>query len=164
MSKPGFFKRLIVVIYDGLLLCGALLFTSLVLMVIFNALAPPSFYLTTPVDGQLSTYEHSSLGRIVGGILLSINALIVSFIYYAWFWIHAGQTLGMKVWHLYLVKNDGKFISWQQAVSRYSCAILSWSIFGLGFLWILVSPSRNMWHDSLSSTMIVLSRPDQKTK
>ena len=163
MSKPGFFKRLIVVIYDALLLCGAILFSSLLLMVLFNALAPNSFYLTPPVDGQLSSFEHSQLGRLVGGTLLSVNALMVSFFYYAWFWTHGGQTLGMKVWHLYLVKKeDGKFITWRQAGLRYVCALLSWSLFGLGFLWILINPNRNAWHDSLSATMIVLSRADKK--
>ncbi len=161
MSKPGLFKRLVVIVYDGLLMCGALLFTSLLLMGVFSAVAPDSFYLGAPVDGQLSSLEHSPLGRLVGGTLLSINALLVSFFFYAWFWTHGGQTLGMKAWHLYLVKNDGKFISWRQAILRYLCALVSWAVFGLGFLWILVSQKRNAWHDSLTSTMIVLSRPEK---
>ena len=161
MPKPGFFKRLIIVVYDGLLLCGAILFTSLVLMGIFNALAPDSFYLGTPVNGQLSTLEHSQLGRLIGGTLLSINALLVSFFFYTWFWTHGGQTLGMKAWHLYLVQNEGKFINWRQATLRYLCALLSWVTFGIGFIWIIFSPRRNAWHDTLSSTMIVLSRPDK---
>ena len=164
MSKPGFFKRLIVMVYDALLLSGALLFTSLLMMAIFNALAPDSFYLGTPIEGQLSSLQHSDLGRRAGGILLTINAILVSFFFYGWFWTHGGQTLGMKVWHLYLVKSDGKFIGWRQAAIRYMAAIASWCTLGLGFIWILISPSRSAWHDSLSSTMIVLSKPENQSK
>jgi len=127
MSKPGFIKRLLVIIYDGLLLLGAVLFSSLLLMAVFNFLAPDSFYQAQPIDGQLSTFEHSDLGR------------------------------------LYLVKEDGKFINWRQALVRYVCALLSWVALGLGFIWILFSAEKRAWHDSLSGSMIVFSKQTNGT-
>ncbi len=164
MPKPGFIKRLVVVVYDGLLLFGAILFSSLVLMALFNALAPPSFYIGQPVDGQLSTLEHSALGRTIGGILLFGNLVVVSFLFYGWFWTHGGQTLGMRAWHLYLVKSDGKFISWKEAAIRYCAAILSWLAFGAGFIWILFNTQRLAWHDMLSGSSIVISKPKNEGK
>ncbi len=163
MSKPGFIKRLLVIIYDGLLLLGAVLFSSLLLMAVFNFLAPDSFYQAQPIDGQLSTFEHSDLGRLIGGILLGLNTLVVSFWFYGWFWTHGGQTLGMRAWHLYLVKEDGKFINWRQALVRYVCALLSWVALGLGFIWILFSAEKRAWHDSLSGSMIVFSKQTNGT-
>jgi len=163
MSQPtqtpvqtvGFFKRLIVVVYDGLLLFAVAFFISALLMGLFQWLAPAGFFIDPAQPDNPKIRELTNLGRMVGNVIVSINCLLVSFFFYGWFWTHGGQTLGMKAWNLYLVKPDGKFIDWKISAKRYFAAIISWAIFGLGFTWILVNKRKRAWHDILSNTQII---------
>lgn len=164
MRPIGFFKRIAVIIYDGLLLVAVVFFSSAILMALFQWLAPSSFYIDPSLLENPKMLELSSLGRLIGAVIVSINCLIVSFLFYAWFWTHGGQTLGMKAWNLYLVKPDGKFIDWKIAGARYVSAIVSWAVLGLGFTWILLNKNRLAWHDIVSNTQIVYVPPKKKAK
>jgi uncharacterized RDD family membrane protein YckC len=77
-----------------------------------------------------------------------------TFLFYYWFWSHGGQTLGMRAWRLQVVDGhlDGRPVNLLQCLSRFLIAILSFCSFGLGYLWLFVSPSGDTWHDSLSNT------------
>lgn len=158
MQGIGFFKRLLVIIYDGLLLVSVAFFSSALLMAIFTWLGPDAFFVA-PDPSNLKLLERSDLGRMVGGALISINVLCVSFFFYGWFWTHGGQTLGMKAWNLYLIKPDGKFIDWKTAFKRYLVSLLSIACFGLGFTWSLLDSRKRTWHDILTDTQIVKYKP-----
>ena len=142
-------------VYDGLLLFAVMFFTSALLMGLFQWLAPSGIYVdpSTLDSPQLKTL--SSQGRILGGSLVSINCIVISFLFYGWFWTHGGQTLGMKAWNIYVIKPNGKFMSWPTAGKRYAFAIISWLTFGLGFTWILLSREKLAWHDMFSNTRLV---------
>ncbi|MBX2847801.1 MAG: RDD family protein [Acidiferrobacterales bacterium] len=155
MHNPGFIKRLLVVVYDGLLFVAVAMITSALLMGMFMFVAPDSFFVDPATLDNPKMIELSQLGRNVGGLIVTLNCLAMSFIFYGWFWTHGGQTLGMRAWNLYLIKPDGKFIDWQIAFKRYCAALLSWVVVGLGFAWILLSNRNLAWHDLLSNTRIV---------
>ena len=133
MQAPGFFKRILVIIYDLLLLAGIIFAASILFLLI-----PDSVEFTLLVK-----------------ILKIVYLLAVSFFFYGWFWVKAGQTLGMKAWGLYLVNHEGKFINWKWAFVRYIAAIFSWAAIGLGFTWILLNKRRLAWHDIISRSYIV---------
>lgn len=158
MRGIGFFKRIMVMVYDGLLLVSAAFFTSALIMGIFTWLGPDAFFMATDPENP-KLLERSELGRIVGGTLVTINVIVVSFVFYGWFWTHGGQTLGMKAWNLYLIKPDGKFISWPTAFKRYLAAIVSLACFGLGFTWSLLDSRNRTWHDMLTNTLIIKHKP-----
>jgi uncharacterized RDD family membrane protein YckC len=157
MQNIGFFKRLLVIIYDGLLLISVAFFTSALWMGLFTWLGPDAFF-TAADPSNPNLLERSELGRLVGGTIVSINVICVSFFFYGWFWTHGGQTLGMKAWGLYLIKPDGKFIDWNTALKRYLAALLSIAVVGLGFTWSLLDRRKRTWHDILSNTQIVKSK------
>ena len=165
MQKPGFFKRIVVVVYDGLLLTAVLFFTSAVLMALvffaFKTIAPELFFVDASNQANAKLATLSELGRLIGNIIVSVNCLVVSFFFYGWFWTHGGQTLGMKAWNLYLVYPDGKFINWRTALIRYISAIFSWLALGIGFSWILLNQGKQAWHDILSNTQIVFQAPSK---
>jgi uncharacterized RDD family membrane protein YckC len=162
MQTPGFFKRIVIAVYDGLLLFAVIFFLSAVLMGLFLWLAPSNFYLDPSLLDNPKMLELSPLGRTVGAFLVSANCLVVSFVFYGWFWTHGGQTLGMRAWNLYLIKPDGKFIDWKMAAKRYFAALFSWAALGLGFTWILLDKRKYAWHDILSNTRIVYVPPEPK--
>jgi len=86
--------------------------------------------------------------------------LLVSFFFYAWFWTHGGQTLGLRAWKIKVLTLDMKPISWKQALLRFMVAIVSWGFFGLGFLWILIDKNQRSWHDHLSQTALFFDTRD----
>lgn len=163
MKSIGLLKRVLVMIYDGLLLTSVAFFSSALLMGIFTLLGPDVLF-TAPDPEYPKLLERSELGRTIGSIIVSINVLVVSFLFYGWFWTHGGQTLGMKAWNLYLVKPDGKFIDWKTAFKRYLAAIFSWACLGLGFTWSLLSSNNRTWHDIFTDTHIIKVKPGARQK
>lgn len=159
MQTVGLIKRLLVMTYDGLLLLSVAAFSSAIVMAIYLFLAPDSFFMDPSTLENPKLIQLTPIGNNIGGALVTINVLIVSFLFYGWFWTHGGQTLGMKAWNLYLVKPDGKFIDWKIARKRFLFALLSWVPLGLGYSWILLNRKQLAWHDILTNTQIIKHKP-----
>jgi len=87
--------------------------------------------------------------------LYTAYLMSVAFGYFGWFWVHGGQTLGMRSWRLRVEAVDGDRVRWRLALVRFLGACISWLVLGAGFLWALVDPGRRTWHDRLSGTVIV---------
>jgi uncharacterized RDD family membrane protein YckC len=136
LKPAGLLLRLLAMFYDSLLLLSALLIaTALALMV---------------TKGTLS--YHNPFFRTF--------LFLICFSFYAWFWLHGGQTLGMRAWRLRLQRFDGSAITIWQALLRFMVAIPSLAIGGLGLLWMLVDRDRLAVHDRISeSTIVRLPRP-----
>lgn len=127
----GLVRRLLAIVYDLLLLLGLL----------FIATAVANFALNqgNAIERGNPYYWFFKFGL-----------LMISFFYYGWFWTHGGQTLGMKTWKMKLQSRDGKALSWPQALVYFFAAALSWTVFGIGFIWSLFEPSRATWHDLIA--------------
>lgn len=137
-------KRLIVIVYDALLLT-ALLFTvgTLVAAIMTFALN----------GGNAITEAHPYY--LFSQLSILVVLLLSGFLFYSWFWRHGGQTLGMKTWHIQLVSADESEIDWKKTLIRFSAAILSLSVFGLGFFWCILDKDKRTWHDILSGTKLI---------
>jgi uncharacterized RDD family membrane protein YckC len=132
-ALPGLFRRLAALLYDALLLAAVLFAATLILL---------------PLHGGEAFRPHD--------LLFSAYLLGIGFMFFGWFWIHGGQTLGMRAWKIRLQAADGEPISWKQAAIRYAAAAVSLGLFGLGYLWILFDPQRRSWHDLMSGTRVVM--------
>ncbi len=130
LHTPNLLRRFAAIFYDLLLLLSVL-FVATALILPFNA-------------GQAFTQHW----------LYSLYLLIVSFIFYGWFWTHGGQTLGLRAWKLQVLTFDSQSITWFQAFLRFSGAIVSWTALGFGFLWALIDKNKRCWHDVFSKTDI----------
>jgi uncharacterized RDD family membrane protein YckC len=84
---------------------------------------------------------------------LRVCLLLVALMFFAGFWTHGGQTLGMRAWRLKLISIGGDPVNWKQALWRFAAAIPSVSAFGLGLFWLLLTGSV-MPHDRLSGTRL----------
>lgn len=131
VSAPGLLRHLAAIVYD-LFLLAALLFTATALILPLNA-------------GLAFTAQQ---------IIYPIYLLIISFLFYGWFWTHGGQTLGLRTWNLKVLTFNRESMSWKQALLRFITAIMSCGFFGLGFLWVLIDKNQRSWHDHLSKTAI----------
>ncbi len=160
MKNASFLKRILVIVYDALLLTGVILVGYI------------------PVYGLLQILPAPLSTGFIAETIKILYLVAISFFFYGWFWTHGGQTLGMRAWHLYLIKPDGKFPGWITAAIRYAVALCSWGLvpgvlyaagiklwyltIGLGFTWMLLNPRRLAWHDVLSNTRIVRAPPNAK--
>jgi len=90
--------------------------------------------------------------------LVSVVYVLVAYLFFAWFWMHGGQTLGMRAWKLKVLNDNGANLDWKQSAIRFAAAGLSLIPVGLGYLWILFDSNNLSWHDKLSKSRIVDTR------
>src|SRR5215813_4589321 len=70
-----------------------------------------------------------------------------------------GQTAGMRILGIFIVRVDGRPFTMKQAALRHLIGYpLSTASFFLGFLWMLWDPRQQGWHDKLARTIVVMSR------
>lgn len=134
LPRCGLPRRLAAILYDTLLLIGLLFIVSA---------------LHLAVSGGEEASTAPSLGR---SILLVLSA----FGFFAWFWLHGGQTLGMRAWRIRLQnRNSGPITLWQ-ALLRFLVAIVSWLALGMGFIWSVFDKEKLTWHDRYSMTELMV--------
>jgi uncharacterized RDD family membrane protein YckC len=96
--------------------------------------------------------------------LVRLIALLTAVVFFGWFWLKNGQTLGMQAWRIKLVGFDGAPPSVRQIIIRCLAATLSAACLGLGYLWCLLDRNGRYWHDYLSRTELVLLPRKEKSR
>lgn len=87
---------------------------------------------------------------------LQLALLIGAFLFFAFFWMRGGMTLGMQAWRLRVQTRNGCSITLAQSLVRYLVAWLSLAAFGLGYLWVLFDSERRSWPDIASGTRVMV--------
>jgi len=131
LRPAGLFYRLVAMFYDSLLLLSVLLVaTALALLLTRGTL-----------------HYHNPFFRTA--------LFLICFTFHAWFWLHGGQTLGMRAWRLRVQRPDGRPITIWQALLRFLVAIPSLALGGIGFFWMLIDRDKMTWYDRFSESVIV---------
>jgi uncharacterized RDD family membrane protein YckC len=102
-------KRLLAILYDSFLLIAVLFLAVAVILLLSGG------------------YQFEA-----GNPLMTIYLLLVSFVFFGWFWTHGGQTLGMRAWKLRIQQGDGKTITWRQVAIRFITALPAWIVLFIG--------------------------------
>jgi uncharacterized RDD family membrane protein YckC len=138
--------RLVAYILDALAI-------GLVLTVILAIGAVVAFSGAEPIDPE----NPMASPALVSFILLAVVAgFAVTIGYFPWFWARRGQTPGMRVFGLYVVRDrDGGPIDGATALLRLLGYYASSAVFSLGFIWILIDRRRRGWHDLIAGTVVV---------
>lgn len=130
----GLGRRLLAILYDSIVVLAILVIATVpVVLLTGGALEESPVYRTA-----LQAYE-----------------LLVAFAFFGGFWHSGGQTIGMRAWHIRVVRDNGEGLRWRDAALRYAVAIVSWAAFGLGFIWSLFDRERRTWHDIASRTRLI---------
>jgi uncharacterized RDD family membrane protein YckC len=79
------------------------------------------------------------------------------FLYFGYCWAVNGRTFGMAVLGIRVVRADGTVLLPKQGVLRALVFPLSFLLFGLGFLGILVQHEHRALHDLIAGTAVVYS-------
>ena len=86
----------------------------------------------------------------------SINTLL-SVLYFCYFWSAqgGGQTLGMRVLNIKVIRTDGSSLTILQAFIRYVGLFVSILCFFIGVIWAAFDANKQGWHDKIASTYVV---------
>ncbi|MBI3522440.1 MAG: RDD family protein [Chloroflexi bacterium] len=112
------------------------------------------------IDGILLAIINS----IVGGILFGGDPyrgsglnLLIGLAYYLYFWSSYGngQTLGMRVLKIRVVKTDGTQLDLVGALVRYIGLLISCFVLFIGVIWVAFDANKQGWHDKMANTYVV---------
>jgi uncharacterized RDD family membrane protein YckC len=78
-------------------------------------------------------------------------------VYFAYSWAASGRTVGMALFGVRVVRDDGTDVSGRRAVVRTLALPLSFLFLGLGFTGILLGDRRRALHDVIAGTAVVYS-------
>ena len=140
----GIARRLAALCYDTLLLVGVLAILTLLVVLLRG-------------------------GRAIepGTPWFTLGLFVVIAAFFAWFWTHGGQTLGMTAWRLELRSATGGPVTLTQALIRFTTAWLSLGALGLGFVAGALDRRKRTWHDRLAGTVVVrraAARPERSAQ
>jgi uncharacterized RDD family membrane protein YckC len=128
----GLFRRLLIMLYDGVIIVALLM-------------------LATAFAMLAGTGNHTALQDP----LYTAYLILVWFTYLAWCWHKGGMTLGMRAWHVRITDETYRRPGWKWCALRFLTSILSAAPAGLGFLWSLIDSEKRTWHDKASRTRLL---------
>jgi uncharacterized RDD family membrane protein YckC len=108
-----------------------------------------------------ATFEGNKVTSVssVATFLFLIIVLIgtaISVLYFPFFWARGGQTPGMRLFSLRVVRDsDGGSIGWGTALLRLVGLIVAGAVFYLGYIWIFIDKRRRGWQDLIAGTIVV---------
>jgi uncharacterized RDD family membrane protein YckC len=122
----GFLKNMVICLYDLMLLFSVLFFMSLPWIMITSGEA------------------------ITNNIFYQFYLLLIILIYYLWFWVNHGQTLGMKSWKTYVLNQNNQTITIRQGMIRILISLIG------GHLLLIFN--KKSLQDIISKTHIIVKR------
>ena len=122
-------RRFAAILYDGFLIVALWMLTVGVFVAGFNE------------------------GEAVVGLHLQLTLYVEIYLFYIYFWRMKGQSLGMQVWKIRLVDENGEMVDIAKGTLHFVMATVTLVLPGL--LWILVDPKRLALHDRWSRTRVV---------
>ena|SRR6266581_638360 len=98
-------------------------------------------------------------GVIYGGDQTASSGLqtLLGVIYFTYFWsaMGKGQTLGMRLLKIKVVKTDGSQLDLVGAFIRYIGLVISIAVVFIGVIWAAFDSQKQGWHDKIAKTYVV---------
>ena len=131
----SFLRRLGGIVYDLILVIAVIVVIGAITLFILQ------------VNGLKSIQPDSTLSHV-----FFLYYLFIAFAFFAGFWTHGGQTLGMRAWKMRVVTLDNTSMSMFDALARFGFALCLPLI---SQLWSLVDKQGLALHDRLSGTKLI---------
>lgn len=143
MNRAGFLPRFLAFLIDNIALSIIAWLLSLLLVPLVGVTDQPNPGLFALLAG--------TAGMVIGFILLFLQ-----FLYFGWLWSTSGQSLGMRVTNIRVVRRNGGSLSLVRAGLRGTVGYwISGLVFGLGFIWVAFDSRKEGWHDKLFDTSVL---------
>ena len=145
MEFAGFFRRFFAWLIDHL----AMFVLVMLLMLALGALL-----------AQIGNIESDILAVLAGLLACVVFGMffVFQFIYFGYFWSRDGQSIGMKLLNIKVVrKSGGELNFWRAALRGTLGYYISGLVFSLGFIWAAFDENNEAWHDKIFDTWVVNS-------
>jgi uncharacterized RDD family membrane protein YckC len=97
-------------------------------------------------------------GDLAPVLVFGMGLGLLSQAYFVVGWARGGQTLGMKMLGIRVVRDrDGGRVGWGAAILRLIGLTISYAVV-LGVIWIFIDRRRRGWHDLLAGTLVIADR------
>jgi uncharacterized RDD family membrane protein YckC len=134
-GRPTLFQHISAIAFDILSVCSLLLLASVTLF-------------------TLNTFQAINIFNPL--FILYLTGVI--FFYFSWSWMHGGQTIGMKLWHIYLFDKQHQQPTWKQVTLRFLISCASIITLGLFSWWARLNSHNINWTDNLSGTQLYFEK------
>jgi uncharacterized RDD family membrane protein YckC len=134
-------RRLAALCYDLLLLAGLIFVFTLGVLALRRGVAVPP-----------------------GSVWFPAALFLLTGAFFCGFWVHGGQTAGMRAWHIRVERDDGRALDWPCAAARLAAGVLAALPAGLGLWWAVLDERKRAWHDRLTRTRVVRVRPRERPR
>ena len=86
--------------------------------------------------------------------------LLASIVYFVVLWSSTGggQTLGMRIFNLKVIRTDGSELTIVQALIRWVGLFISFIVIFIGVIWVAFDSEKQGWHDKIASTYVVKTK------
>ncbi len=90
------------------------------------------------------------------GLIAYMATPVVCLAYFPWFWHRTGQTPGLRMFGMRVVRDsDGGPVSVGAALLRLVGYWIDSLVFYLGFIWIFIDKRKRCWHDLIAGTVVI---------
>lgn len=143
MNKASFFSRFIAWLVD--------MFAMAVIAILLGVLLAGLLSITSGSDSFLLS---AAAGTLV--VIVWFAILILQFLYFGYYWNKSGQSIGMKLTGIKVVRQDGNLMSYVRAALRGTIGYwVSGLFFSLGYIWAAFDSEKEAWHDKIFDTWVV---------
>lgn len=139
-------RRIAAMVYDSLLIFAIWIIVGFIVLSLFG------LEQARTLDGEVVVMD-----PVVKNTLF-IAMLGSAFLFFAWFWTHSGQTLGMQAWRIRVANTDGTAIGWRQCAIRFVVAPPALALAGIGYWWALFDSAGRSWPDIASGSHLHMVR------
>ncbi len=135
-------RRLAAIVYDSIIVLAIWFIVGFIVLTAFG------------IDQVQVQDERVVLGSFYRFTLFA-SMLGSAYLFFAWFWTHSGQTIGMQAWKIRIQNSDGSSISWKQSLIRCVTAPPALICLGAGYFLMLFNPERLTLPDILSGSVVM---------
>ncbi len=148
--RAGLLRRLAAIVYDALVVCALWMFAMALALLAVSLLAKAGLI-------SLQGYQDEAEYIQKHALWFQLYSLGCIGWFYLYFWVKAGQTLGMRAWRLLLLSQDGRPVNLTQALLRLVTALG-----GLGNFWLWLRFGKGLaLQDQLAGTIVVVLTKEQ---
>src|SRR5688572_13116451 len=101
------------------------------------------------------------IASLIGGGATGTTSNGLSFLfglaYFVYFWSAqgGGQTLGMRVFNLKVIRTDGSALTMTQGLIRYLGLFVSFLVLLIGVIWVAFDADKQGWHDKIAGAYVI---------
>jgi len=119
------------------------------------ALAAMSWAIVFSAGGALAPSDAVPLqpALVIAAALLF---LAESAVYFMVLWKQYGQTLGLRMLGIKVIRTNAASLDWTSALLRFLGYMISWAALSLLFLWVVFDNRRQGLHDKMAGTYVIV--------